>query len=107
MKSKELLCIVQLLVSGDEKLSKTLLKGCSDDVITFIGETALNLLNQVIPLSTHFKSKLQDHAWFIRSIGSKRVKVNARRKLCVKHSEIVGLLMRATSGDLEQRLLKQ
>jgi len=103
MKSKELFCIIHLLTFADDKIRKALLKSCDDDMIKLIGETALNLLHEVIPLTPHFKSKLLDHAHVIRSIGSKRVKGSGRRQLCIRHSKIVALLLRAASGELEDR----
>ena len=106
MRSKELLCVLQVLSAADVKMQKAILNACNDEVITFIGEIVLNLLNETIPLSPHFKSKLRDHASFIRSIGSKRVKVQGRRRLCVKHSDIVGSLLRAVSSELEELLTK-
>jgi len=103
MKVKELFCIIHLLTFADDKMRKALLRSCNDDMIKLIGETALNLLHEVIPLSPHFKSKLLDHAQVIRAIGSKRVKGPRRRQLCIRHSNIVGLLLKAASSELEDR----
>jgi len=84
-------------------MRKAILRSCSDQMIKLIGETALNVLHEVISLSPHFKNKLQTHAHVIRSIGSKRVKWSGRRQLCIRHSEIVGLLLRAASDELQAR----
>lgn len=104
MNATELHRTVQLLSTADKKLQQAILKAGHDDLIKFIGEIALNLLQEVIPLTPYFKSKLTDYAWFIRLLGSKRIKARKRRQLCVRHSHLVGLLLRATSPDWRKRL---
>ena len=63
----------------------------------------LNLLEEVLPLSKHFKSKLLPHAEFIRSLGSKRIKAENRRRLCVSNSELVVLMLKAVQAEVIER----
>lgn len=95
--------VVEFLLSADSTLQKSLLKAVHDDFITFLGEMALNILEGVIPLSKHFKRKLQPHAAFIRNLGSKRLKATSRRRLCVTKSELIVSILKAVHSDLTER----
>lgn len=96
MKGKDILQLAEFLMWAEPAIQVSVLKSANDEFIQFIGETALNILEEVIPLSKHFKSKLQPHAEVIRSLGT-------RRRLCVKQSELVALMLRAAHSELLER----
>lgn len=95
--------LVKLILQADSDVQKSILRTVKDGFIEFLGEIALNILGGVLPLSFHFKNKLQPHAWFIREIGSKRVKHKTRRKLCIKNLQILNLMLKAVTSHLTSK----
>ena len=103
MKGKDILRLIEFLITADSSMQSSILKTVSEEFIQFIGETALNILEEVLPLSKHFKNKLLPHAEFIRSLGSKKIKAENRRRLCIRDSEVVVLIFKAVQSELIER----
>ena len=106
MSQKNNIKIIDLFLQVDLKLQQSILKGASDNFIDFLGEIALNVLKGVLPLSSYYKKKLNDHAPFIRDIASAGVKRDKRRKLCVKYTSILTLLLKAVYINLKKKFKK-
>lgn len=92
------------LLSADIKVQKGILESAEDNFIQLLGEIALNILSETIELSNYFKTKLQKIAWFIRLIGSEKVKPKARRKLCIKYINFLILMLKAVKPQLKHWL---
>jgi cystathionine beta-lyase family protein involved in aluminum resistance len=83
-----------------ETVIRAILKECDDSFIQFIGEVALNVINGNVSISKHYKSKLKKHAHFIRSLASKSVKSDTRRRIILKQIETVVTLVKAIKEHL-------
>lgn len=75
---------------------RAILSGCSNDIIKFIGEVALNILEGHLPISRHYKKKLSTHADVIRSVGSRGVKPFQRKKFCISNPDVITYMLKAT-----------
>ncbi|NJL55649.1 hypothetical protein HC928_10945 [bacterium] len=76
------------------------MSGASKEIIKFIGEVALNILEGHLPLSRHYKKTLSKHADVIRSVASVSIKPHQRKKLCVTSPDIIGLMLKAVYRHL-------
>lgn len=99
--SKEHINLAKLIIESDPAVCKSVLKSVNSGFIHFLGEIGLNILLENITLTGHYLSKLQSHSQFIRDLGSKRIKLRRRRKLCLEHHKIVQLLLKAVISNLE------
>jgi len=86
---------VNIILDSNTHTRKDIIRAASEDFIKFIGDISLNVLKEVIQPSGHYLNKLDVHFEVIRKIGSKRVKSKARKRLCVKHSDVVFLLLKS------------
>jgi hypothetical protein len=86
---KMLICLVDVVIHSSSRQRIGLLKSCDKEFIQFIGQVALNILEQVVPLSSHYKAKLRRHADVIRAIGSARITHTRRQKLCASNDKLV------------------
>jgi len=106
MKGKDILRKVEFLIGAENEVQRIILKTAGDEFIIFLGEIALNILEEVIPLSKYFKKKLRSHAQFIRDLGAKKkVKIEHRRRLCVRNSSTIVLMLKAAHSELKDRFL--
>ena len=92
--------LVNVVIDSNSISRKAIIRASSEAFIKFIGDIALNILNEVIHLSVHFLNKLDEHFSAIRKIGAQRVKARTRRKLCVKNYNAVALLLKASYNYL-------
>jgi hypothetical protein len=79
---------------------RAILKKCDDSFIHFIGEVALNVLQGSVPISSYYKRKLKKSADFIRSLASKSVKSDTRRRIILKQIATVLILVKAIKKHL-------
>lgn len=103
MTGKGYLQFIELVLHAEKDVQKSILRAADADFIQFLGEIALNMLDEVIPLSPYFRRKLKQQASIIRSLGSRRVKQNTRRRLCVKHSDLIATMLKAAMPYLLER----
>jgi hypothetical protein len=94
------LAIFLVAKAGQDKVIRAILKECDDSFIQFIGEVALNVLYANVSISNHYKRKLKDSAGFIRSLASKSVKSDTRRRLILKQWKTVVILVKAIKKHL-------
>jgi hypothetical protein len=90
-----LLCLVDIVIYSSTKQRIAVLKSCDKEFIQFIGQVALNILQSVVPLSKHYKTKLKRQADVIRALGSKRITHVKRRKLCLSNDNLVVEILKA------------
>lgn len=87
--------VVNIILDSNIQIRRANVRAASEEFIKFIGDVALNVLKEVIQLSGYYLNKLDEHFEVIRKIGSKKVKSKARKRLCIKHTNVVFLLLKA------------
>lgn len=95
--------VLSLLADDSDSTRETrraVLLTCRAELIKIIGETALNVLNGNLPLTHHYKTKVQKYAAVIRQLGSREVKAPARRALCHKNPNAVSAMLKPVLQDL-------
>jgi hypothetical protein len=102
--AERILCLVNIILDSTDTFIKGIFKYCEIELINFIGEVSINLLQENISVSEYYKNRLGRDSSIIRSLGSRKVKHRYRRQLCVKHHEIVCLMLRACYEDILHQL---
>lgn len=87
--------LISTIIKSNDKVVKTILKTCDKSFINFIGELSLNILKEVIILTKYYIKRLKTFSKIIRLIGSNKVKIEKRRRLCVKYNNVIILLLKA------------
>ena len=106
MNTKKIISQLNFFIQANSSVQKSILRAADDSFIQFLGEIALNILEETIELSKYFKTKLRDDAWFIRKLGSAKVKASARRKLCLKHLNLLLVMINAIKNKIKSQYLK-
>jgi len=74
---------LQVLKTADPKLRKAIISNCNKEVVHFISECTLNVLNGNIKLTGCDMRKLQKHKATLRKVSDKRVPLYTKKKLLV------------------------
>lgn len=99
--------LIQYLSIAEPKVCKNILKSVGDDFIHFIGEIALNILIGNITLSDYLLDKLQPFSQTIRDLGSRRIRNNRRRRICIQNHQAVCFMLKSVLPQLVERFMKK
>jgi len=75
---------LQVLKAAELKLHKAIISKCNKELVNFISERVLNVLNGNIKLTVCNTRKLQKHKAAIRKVAERHLSLSGKKKLVVQ-----------------------
>lgn len=85
--------LLKALVKATPTVRKTILRDASSDLISAIGEIALNILKGRIPLKEHQKNILKKWRKAIRKLSDKTMPIKKRKRVVNQSGGFIGALL--------------
>ena len=105
MKKKQHVTFCDIVLSAPVREQKSLFKAAPGEIFSFISEIAYNILRGHISLSARYKRLLKRKAKVIRLLSKEQLKTGKRRSLCLKHFDVVLLILKSCINELKERFL--
>ena len=105
MKKKQYVTFCDIVLSAPVREQKSLFKAAPGEIFSFISEIGYNILRGNITLSARYKRLLKRKAKVIRLLSKEQLKTGKRRSLCLKHFDVVLLILKSCINELKERFL--
>ena len=105
MKKKHHVSFCDIILSTPVREQRALLKAAPGEVFRFISEIAHNILRGHTTLSAKYKKILKRKADVIRLLSKPRLKTGKRQTLCLKHFDVVLLILKSCINELKERFV--
>ena len=91
---------LNILSKSSGKRRKDILKHADKELVTCIGECALNVLKGNVSLKSSQKKKLKRHKKHIRTLADKKIPHSKRKRLLVQKGGFLGALLAPILGSI-------
>jgi len=97
---------LKVLKTADPKMRKAIISKCNKELVNFISECVLNVLNGHIKLTGCDTRKLQKYKAALRKVTNRRVPLASKKKLIVQRGGFLLLLLIAILPTLATLILR-
>lgn len=91
---KQHIILLRFILFADRTQQKSIVKCMTNEQFDTLSEIALNIYTGTYPLSKAYIKMLQPYKAFIRKLGSREISTSKKRRILLKHLELLPLLLK-------------